>query len=115
MIAIILGETKTRKMITCYLKYSIDPYKLEEFENYARLWIPLVQKYGGVHHGYFLPNEGANNIAVALFSFTSLSSYENYRSISVSDLDCQKAYDYAKLHKCILSYERNFMKPIMNF
>jgi hypothetical protein len=43
-------------MITCYLRYIIDPYKLKEFEHYGRLWIPLVQKFGGIHHGYFLPS-----------------------------------------------------------
>jgi len=53
-------------MITCHLRYVIDPYKLAEFEAYGRLWIPLVEKFGGIHHGYFLPSEGANNIALAL-------------------------------------------------
>jgi hypothetical protein len=55
-------------MITCYLKYRIDPYKTKEFENYAGMWNPLVNRFGGNHHGYFLPHEGANNIAYALFS-----------------------------------------------
>ncbi len=55
-------------MITCYLKYVIDPYKAKEFEHYAKLWIPLVNKFGGQHHGYFLPSEGANNIALALIA-----------------------------------------------
>jgi len=32
------------------------------------MWIPLVGKFGGQHHGYFLPHEGPNNIAHALFS-----------------------------------------------
>lgn len=63
-------------MITCYLKYVIDPHKVKEFETYAKLWIPLVNKFGGQHHGYFLPSEGHNNIALALFSFPSLSEYE---------------------------------------
>jgi hypothetical protein len=34
--------------------------------------LPLAAKYGGVHHGAFLPHEGPNNIAVHLFSFPSL-------------------------------------------
>jgi len=66
-------------MITCYLRYIIDPYKNQEFEEYAKMWIPLVNKFGGTHHGYFLHHEGANNIAYALFSFPSLSTYEEYR------------------------------------
>ena len=63
-------------MITCHLRYVIDPYKLKEFERYSRMWIPLIQKFGGTCHGCFLPSEGANNIAVTLFSFPSLADYE---------------------------------------
>ena len=67
-------------MVTCYLRYVIDPFKLKEFEHYAKLWIPLVKKFGGNHHGYFMPHEGANDIALALFSFPSLADYEQYRA-----------------------------------
>ncbi len=41
--------------------------------------LPLAAKYGGVHHGAFLPHEGPNNVAVHLFSFPSLAEYERYR------------------------------------
>lgn len=99
-------------MITCHLKYVIDAYKLEEFERYARMWIPLVEKFGGDHHGYFLPSEGANDIAYALFSFPSLSAYEDYRAKSFQDSDCIKAFDYAKETRCIKNYVRSFMKPV---
>jgi len=101
-------------MITCYLRYTIDPYKIAEFESYAKTWIPLVNKYGGMHHGYFLPHEGANNIAIALFSFPSLSSYEIYRSKIFSDPDCQAAFKHAEDTKCIISYERSFMRPVFD-
>lgn len=99
-------------MVTCFLKYTIDPYKLREFEVYAKKWIPLVNKFGGKHHGYFLPYEGANNIATALFSFDSLASYESYRKDSLHDKDCCEVYQYAIDTKCILNYERSFMRPI---
>lgn len=99
-------------MITCYVNYRIDPDKLTEFETYAKKWIPLVNKFGGTHHGYFLPHEGANNIALALFSFPNLSEYEQYRIKSADDPECQEAYEYARSTKCIMSYERNFMRPV---
>jgi NIPSNAP len=99
-------------MITCYLKYIIDPYKVKEFEAYAKLWIPLVIKFGGTHHGYFLPHEGANNIAYALFSFSSLADYEKYRSKIKNDDACIKAFEHASNTRCIVSFERSFMKPI---
>ena len=100
-------------MITCYVRYVLDPYKLDAFEQYARLWIPLVEKFGGTHHGYFLPHEGANNIAVTLFSFPSLAAYEQYRTDSMEDPECQAAYALAEETRCIISYERNFMRPVL--
>jgi hypothetical protein len=99
-------------VITCYLRYVIDPYKLEEFEHYAKLWIPLVTRLGGTHHGYFMPHEGASNIALALFSFPSLADYEVYRKRMAEDPDCQAAFAYAEKTRCILSYERTFMRPV---
>ncbi len=100
-------------MITCYIKYIIEPKKLAEFETYAKRWIPLVNKFGGAHHGYFLPSEGANNIALALFSFPSLAEYEQYRKDSLRDDDCIAAFKYADDTNCIVSYERSFFKPIL--
>lgn len=99
-------------MVTCYLRYIIEPYKLAEFEEYAKMWIPLVNKLGGVHHGYFLPHEGANNVAYALFSFPSLAAYEEYREKIKTDDDCKQAFQFAEKSRCILSYERSFVKPV---
>ena len=99
-------------MITCYLRYVVDPFKLKEFETYGKLWIPLVEKFGGKHHGYFLPHEGASNIALALFSFPSLADYETYRTQAASDPECQAAMRYSKETKCFISYERSFMRPV---
>ena len=99
-------------MITCYLNYKIDANKLEEFEIYAKKWIPLVRKFGGTHHGYFLPHEGTNDMAVALFSFPSLAAYETYRKDSFKDAECIEAFEYAAKTKCIINYERSFMSPL---
>ena len=54
-------------MVTCQVRYVLDPFKLQEFEAYGKMWIPLVEKFGAKHHGYFMPGEGASNIALALF------------------------------------------------
>ncbi|HEX7985959.1 MAG TPA: NIPSNAP family protein [Duganella sp.] len=99
-------------MVTCYLRYVIDPYKLAEFERYGKMWIPLVEKHGGRHHGYFLPSEGASNVALAMFSFPSLAAYEAYRVKSMQDADCQAAFKYADDTRCIVSYERSFFRPV---
>ena len=99
-------------MITCYLRYVIDPFKLKEFERYGKIWIPLVERFGGKHHGYFLPSEGANNIALAMFSFPSLALYEQYREKSLQDPECIAAISYAEQTRCIISYERSFFRPV---
>jgi hypothetical protein len=99
-------------MVTCYLKYRIDMYKIAQFEAYAGLWVPLVERFGGIHHGYFLPHESSSDVAVALFSFPSLAEYEKYRTDSLSDPECQAAYAYADETKCIIRYERQFLRPL---
>ena len=99
-------------MVTCYLRYVIDPSKVKEFESYGKEWIRLVEKLGGKHHGYFLPSEGASNIALALFSFPSLAAYEEYRTKSFSDPECLAAFKYAEETKCVVSYERSFFRPV---
>jgi hypothetical protein len=99
-------------MVTCYIRYIIDPDKIAEFEHYGKLWIPLVEKFGGNHHGYFLPSEGANNVALAMFTFPGLAEYEEYRDKSFQDSDCKAAFKYAQDTKCIVSYERSFFRPV---
>jgi hypothetical protein len=117
-------------MITCFIRYIIDLNKINEFEKYARVWIELVEKYGGVHNGYFIPKKnsgdlsgssfsfpdigknGPNNVAVAIFSFSSLEKYETYKKKVVKDKKCKDITAYFNKTKCFLSYERSFLKPI---
>lgn len=101
-------------MVTCFLKYVIDPSKIAQFEHYGKLWIDLVNEMGGLHHGYLLPHEGPSNIAYASFSFPSLATYEEYRSRIPTCPKCQTALNYANEHQCIISYERNFFKPLFD-
>ena len=55
-------QTKGKIMVTCVIHYRVDADKLAEFEHYAKLWISLVNKFGGQHQGYFLPSEGDNDL-----------------------------------------------------
>lgn len=99
-------------MITCFLRYEIDPAKIREFEHYGKLWIGLVNRLGGKHHGYLLPSEGASDIALASFSFSSLSAYETYRQKAADDPECQAAIAYSNETKCIRRWERSFFRPV---
>jgi hypothetical protein len=119
-----------RLMFTCFIRYCIEPGKLDEFREYARSWISLTRKYGGTHHGYFVPGtdgnnlpgaafsfpglgtEGPPNIGIALFSFPSIEAYEQYRAAVANDEDCRAATVRFNETKCFSSYERTFLVPI---
>jgi hypothetical protein len=100
-------------MITCYLRYQIDPDKLADFEAYGAMWLDLMPRFGGIHHGYFLPSEGESDVALAMFSFSSLAAYEQYRKDAGTDPDVQKAVAFAKETRCFIRYERSFFRPLL--
>jgi hypothetical protein len=78
------------------------------------MWIPLVERFGGTHHGDFLSSEGANNVALALFSFDSLAAYAQYRIRSNDDAGCIAAFDHASETRCIVSYEHSVFRPVLD-
>jgi hypothetical protein len=99
-------------MITIHLRYQIDPDQIDVFTDYAERWIRLVNRLGGDHHGYFLPAEGDNDEAFALFTFPSLADYERYRTAAETDAECIEAYELARSTGCIRRYERRFQRPV---
>ncbi len=101
-------------MITCHVTYQIDPDKVTEFELYSKAWITLVERFGGTHHGYFLPHEGPNDLAFAAFSFPSLADYETYRKESLVDEDCKLVFDFAQKTSCVKRYDRYFLRPVLD-
>jgi hypothetical protein len=100
-------------VITCVVDYVIDPAKTADFERFARRWMELVEAHGGTHHGYFLPAEGASDRALALFSFSSLAAYEQYRGRFGSDPDFVEADRIRDQSGCVLRYDRTFMRPLL--
>jgi hypothetical protein len=101
------------RMVTCYLRYEADPDKLADFEACGAMWLDLMPRFGGIHHGYFLPSEGKSDIALAMFSFPSLAAYEQYRKDAGADPDVQKAVAFAKKTRCFARYERSFFRPLL--
>jgi hypothetical protein len=109
-------------MFTCCIRYNNDPDKLVAFREYSRAWISLINKYGGIHHGYFIPGtafsfpglgiEGPPNVAVALFSFPSLEAYEHYRMAVSEDELCKATTARFNETKCFTQYERTFLVPM---
>jgi hypothetical protein len=106
-------SSEVSKLITCVVRYVINPSKIEAFERFAQRWMDLVEKHGGMHHGYFLPSEGASDDALALFSFPSLASYEKYRTLFGTDPEFVEADRIRDASACVLRYERTFMRPLL--
>jgi hypothetical protein len=100
-------------VITCHIRYEIDPAQIDAFEQFGRRWIELVNRAGGTHHGYFLPAEGASDVAYALFSFDSLAAYERYREGFGRDPDFIAADRIREESGCVRRYERTFLRPVL--
>ena len=45
--------------ITCFIRYEIDPFSREAFEEYGRNWGQAIPRCGGDLIGYFAPHEGS--------------------------------------------------------
>jgi hypothetical protein len=98
--------------ITCFIRYQIDPFQREAFEEYARHWGRIIPSCGGRLLGYFLPHEGTNDIAWGLIAFESLAAYEVYRSRLKSDPRGRENFDFAQSRRFILREERTFLEIV---
>ncbi len=114
-------------VITCFLRYTINRDELPAFEHYARVWMRLIEKYGGTHLGVFIPADGPpsaafsfpgpgeagpENVAVVLFSFPNIETYEKYRREVKNDPECAAITHHYEQTKCFTKYERVFMRAV---
>ncbi len=98
--------------ITCFIRYEIDPFKLENFKEYAVNWGRIIPRCGGNLVGYFLPHEGTNNIAWGLIAFDRLASYETYRARLKADPEARENFALAQTQRFILREERTFLQGV---
>jgi hypothetical protein len=98
--------------ITCFIRYQLDPFKREQFRQYADNWGRIIPRCGGHLIGYFLPHEGTNDIAWGLVAFDSLAAYEAYRARLRSDDESRANFAYAQEHRFILREERTFTEVV---
>jgi hypothetical protein len=98
--------------LTCFIRYQIDPFQRADFKTYAETWAGIIPRCGGHLVGYFLPQEGTNDIAWGLISFDSLAAYETYRIKLKTDAEARQNFLFAVSRKLILREERTFLEGV---
>ena len=99
-------------MITCFIRYEIDPFQRAAFREYAENWGRIIPRCGGSLLGYFLPHEGTNYEAWGLIGFDSLASYEAYRARLRADPEGRANFEFAQQRRFILREERTFLENV---
>ena len=99
-------------MLTCFIRYQIDPFQRDAFKSYAESWGRIIPRCGGHLVGYFLPHESSNDVAWGLIAFDSLAAYEAYRTRLKSDPDARGNFLMAQEEKLILREERSFVEVV---
>jgi hypothetical protein len=98
--------------ITVFIRYQLDPYKRDGFEDYARRWLKIIPRCGGDLLGYWMPHEGTDNIAYGLISFDSLADYEAYRARLKTDGEGAANFTVAQKERFIVCEERAFLRQV---
>ncbi|NRA89389.1 MAG: NIPSNAP family protein [Rhizobiales bacterium] len=96
-------------MITCFIKYEIDPYKRRQFEQYAQNWGQVIPQCGADLIGYYAPHEGSTTTAYGLYNIEDLAAYQAYRARLAAHPLGKENYQFAMDEKFIVKEERIFL------
>jgi len=99
-------------VMTCIIRYQIDPFQRDAFAEYARNWGRIIPECGGHLVGYFLPHEGTNDVGWGLIAFANLAAYEAYRARLRSHAGARENFSLAQTKRFILREERNFVEIV---
>jgi hypothetical protein len=99
-------------MVTCFIRYQIDPFQRAAFQKYAENWGRIIPRCGGRLVGYFLPLEGTNDVGWGLIAFDSLAAYEAYRARLRTDGDARENFAFAQSKRFVLREERTFVEAV---
>lgn len=97
-------------MITCFIRYELDPFKIEAFEHYARNWGQAIPRCGADLVGYFRPYEGSATTAYGVYHVASLAAYEAYRARLRDDPLGRENYAFARREAFIRREDRIFLR-----
>ena len=97
-------------MLTCIMRYQMDPTKHAAFEHYARNWGQAIPRCGADLIGYYAPHEGSSRLAYGICNIASLAAYETYRQKLRADPLGQENYAFAQSEKFLLREDRTFLR-----
>ena len=97
-------------MITCFIRYEIDPFRVDAFEAYARNWGQAIPRCGADLVGYFAPHEGSSTTAYGVYTVADLAAYEAYRARLRDDPLGRETYEFARRERFILKEDRIFLR-----
>jgi hypothetical protein len=97
-------------MITCFIRYEIDAFRVDAFEHYARNWGEAIPRCGADLVGYFAPHEGSATTAYAVYHVEDLAAYERYRARLRNDPLGRENYAFAKKEGFIRREDRIFLR-----
>ena len=96
-------------MITCFIKYHIDPTKKDQLVQYARNWGEEIPRCGADLIGYYAPHEGSSTLAYGVYNIESHAAYEEYWKRLMDDPLGKENYAFAQREKFLLREDRTFL------
>lgn len=99
-------------MITCFIRYEIDPYRTDAFEDYAHAWNEAIPRCGADLIGYFAPHEGSATTAYGLYTIADLAAYQAYRARLRDDAQGHANFEFAKREGFIRREDRIFLRRV---
>ena len=99
-------------VVTCFIRYRLDPYKRDLFRRYAERWAEIIPRCGGTLVGYFVPYEGTDDEAWGLIAFADLGAYEVCRRRLKADPEGRANFAFAESERLIVRETRTFVEAI---
>ena len=99
-------------MITCFIRYDIEPWGRDAFIDYARNWGEAIPRCGADLIGYFAPHEGSATTAYGLYNIDNLAAYETYRARLKADPIGRRNFDFAQSERFIRREDRIFLQRV---
>ncbi len=99
-------------MLTCIIRYEIEPTQRADFVTYAQTWNTAIPRCGATLTGYFAPHEGASTVAYGIYDIPDLAAYETYRTKLAADPLGRENYAFAQERRFIRREDRLWLRRV---